>query len=128
MYKKTANSQLFINLPRDDSVISLLNSYLEINFDVLHAATGNIYVDNIDTRLIKLGPVDLISNYKLKASSGRHLEDISHAHMVSLMYKLITSARDTDDLSVGSDRDRGKRQHELSITKFRKINFILELI
>ena len=38
-------------------------------------------------------------------SSGKHLEDISHAHIVSLMYKLITSAEDTDDLSIGFDRD-----------------------
>ena len=37
----TPNSQIFINIPREDSVISLLNSYLELNFDVLQAATGN---------------------------------------------------------------------------------------
>ena len=42
----TPNAQLFINLPRKDSAIILLNSYLELNFDVLHAATGNRYVDN----------------------------------------------------------------------------------
>ena len=37
----TANSQVYINIPREDSVISLLNSYLELHFDVLHAATNN---------------------------------------------------------------------------------------
>ena len=31
----TPNSQIYINIPREDSVISLLNSYLELNFDVL---------------------------------------------------------------------------------------------
>ena len=30
----TANSQVYIIIPREDSVISLLNSYLELNFDV----------------------------------------------------------------------------------------------
>ena len=35
----TANSQIYINIPREGSVISLLNSYLELNFDVLHVAT-----------------------------------------------------------------------------------------
>ena len=35
----TANSQIYINVPREDRVISLLNSYLDLNFDVLHAAT-----------------------------------------------------------------------------------------
>ena len=29
------------------------------------------------------------------------------------MYKLITSARDTDDLSIRSDRDRNRRRNEL---------------
>ena len=41
-------------------------------------------------------------------SSGKHLQDISHAHIVSLLYKLITSARGSDDLSIGFDRDRGR--------------------
>ena len=31
---KAANSQIYINIPREDSVNSLLNSYLELNFDV----------------------------------------------------------------------------------------------
>ena len=40
-----ANSQIYINIPRKDSLISLLKSYLDLNFDVLHAATNNRYVD-----------------------------------------------------------------------------------
>ena len=31
---KTPNSRIIINKPREDSVISLLNSYLNSNFDV----------------------------------------------------------------------------------------------
>ena len=31
----TPTSQIYINIPREDSVISLLNSYLEINFEVI---------------------------------------------------------------------------------------------
>ena len=31
----TPNSQIYINIPREDSVISLLNSYLDLNFEVL---------------------------------------------------------------------------------------------
>ena len=37
----TANSQIYINIPREGSIISLLNSYLYLNFDVVHAATNN---------------------------------------------------------------------------------------
>ena len=45
-----------------------------------------------DIRIHNLGPSVLFSNFKLTTSSGKHLEDISHAHIVFLMYKLITSA------------------------------------
>ena len=81
----TANSQIYIKIPGEDSVISLLNSYLDLNFDVVHAATNNRYADGNDIRLVNLGPVALFSNYKLTTSSRKHLEDVSHAHVVSLM-------------------------------------------
>ena len=45
-----------MNIPREDSVISLLNSYLELNFDVLLAASGNRYADGDNIRLVNLGP------------------------------------------------------------------------
>ena len=108
------NSQTCINIPREDSVISLLNSHLDLNFDVLHTVTGNRYADEIDMRLVKIGPIALFSSYNLTTSSGKHLKDISHADIVSLMYKLKTTAKDSDDLSIGFDRDRVRRQRELT--------------
>ena len=69
----TANSQVSINIPREGGVISLLNSYLELNFDVLQAVTNNRYVDNNDIRLVNLGPIAFFSNYKLTTSSGKLL-------------------------------------------------------
>ena len=48
-----------------DSVFSLSNSYLDLNFDVIHAAGGNIYPHDHDIRLVNLGPIVLFSNYKL---------------------------------------------------------------
>ena len=119
----TASSQIYINIPREDSVISLLNSYLEINFDVLHAGNKDRYVDANDIRLVILGPIALFSNYKLTTSSGKHLEEISHAHIVSLMYKLLTSSKDGDDLSIGFDRNRGRRKNELTNNKNIKGEF-----
>ena len=113
----TANSQIYINIPREDSVISLLNSFLDLNFDVVHVATNNRYADNNNIRLVNLGPVALFSNYKLATSSGKHLEDVSHAHIVSLMYKLLTNAKGCDDLSIGFDRDPTRRQNELTNNK-----------
>ena len=121
--KNTANSQVFINIPREDSVISLLNSYLELNFDVLRADNSNRYLDGNDMRLVNLGPIALFSNYKLTTSSGKHLENIDEAHIVSLMYKLLSSSKGSDDLSIGFDRDRGRRQRALTNNKTQKGKF-----
>ena len=101
-------------------MISLLKSYLELNFDVLYAATGDRYADNIDTRLVIIGPIALFSNYKLPTSSGKYFEDINHAHIGPLMYKLITSTGDTDDLSFGFGRNCDGRQRELTNKKIQK--------
>ena len=95
----------------------MLNTYLDINSDVVHAATNKKYADKNDIRLVNLGPIAFFRNYKLTTSLGKHLEDISHAHIVSFMYKLITSAKATDDLSIAFDRDREERQLELTNNK-----------
>ena len=39
------------------------------------------------------------------------------------MYKLLTSSRCSDDLSIGFDRDRNRRQRELSNNKTQKGNY-----
>ena len=61
-----------------------------------------------------MGPIALFTNFKLTTSSGKHLEDISHAHLVSLIYKLITSNKNSDDLSISFDRSRARRQDEMT--------------
>ena len=113
----TPNSQIYINIPREDSVISLLNSYLDLNFEVIKKDDNSRYANGNDIRLVNLGPVALFSNFKLSTSSGKHLEDISHAHLVSLMYKLITSSKDSNDLSIGFDHNRNRRKDELALIK-----------
>ena len=105
----TPNSQIWINKPRENSVISLLNSYLESSFEVIKTADINRYCDGNDIRFISLDPMALFIIFKLTTSSGKHLEDISHAHFVSLVYKLITSAKDPDELSLGFGRDRWRK-------------------
>ena len=67
--------------------------------------------------MVNLGAVALFSNFKLTTSSGKHLEDIRHAHIVCLMYKRISSDKDSDDLSFGVDRDRNIRRNELTQNK-----------
>ena len=120
----TANSQMCITIPSEDS---LLNFYLDLNFDVLHAATINRYADGNDIRLVNVGPNALFS-YNLTTSSGKHLEDISHAHIVSSMYKLITSAKDTNDLSFGFGCDRVRRQRKVTNNKSVKGKYHVRII
>ena len=124
----TPNSQIYINIPREDSVISLLNSYIEINFDVLKAATSNRYADADDIRLINLGPIALFSTYKLTTSSGKHLENIDHAHIVSLIYNLLSSSRDTEICLLVSIVVEIRENENCLIIKPRKVNCILEFI
>ena len=110
-------SQIYINIPKEDGVISLLNTYLKLNSEVIKKTDKNRYVDGKDKRSINLGPIALFSIFKVTTSGEKHLEDISHAHMVSLKYKLITSAKDSDDLSIVFDRDRGRRRDETTRNK-----------
>ena len=107
-------SQISIKIPREDSVISLLKSYLELNFEVIKRGDISRYANGIDIRSVNLGPIALFSNFKLTTSSGNHLEDINHAHIASQMYKPLTSSKSSVDLSIGFDRDHGRRRDELS--------------
>ena len=113
----TPNSQIYINIPREDSVISLVNSYLDLNFGVIKKADDSRYGNGNDIKLVNLDPIALFSKTKLTTSSGKHLEDISHAHLVSLMYKLITSIKNSDDLSIGFDRSSARRRAEMTKNK-----------
>ena len=46
----TPNSQIYINIPREDSVISLLNSYLDLSFEVIKRADNSRYANGNDNK------------------------------------------------------------------------------
>ena len=94
-----------------------MNSYLDLNFEVIKKADNSRHGIGNDIGLVNLGPIALFSNFKLTTSSGKHLEDISHAHLVSSMCKLITSSKKSADLSIGFDRSRARRQDEMTDNK-----------
>ena len=124
----TPNSQIYRNRAREDSVISLLNSYLDLNFEVFKKADDSRYGNGNDIRLVNLGPIALFSNFKLTTSSGKHPEDVGHAHLVSLMYKIISSSNYGDDLSIGFDRSRDRRRDELALKKNIKDKYHLKIM
>ena len=124
----TPNSQIYINIPRIDFVICLLNTYLGLNFEVIEKADNSRYTNGNGMRLVNLGPISLLGNFKLTTSSGKHIEDISHAHLVSLMYKLKTSSKYSNDLSKGFDRSRCRRRDELAQNKNVKGKYHLKIM
>ena len=102
----------------------MFGGFPRLNFDELDSATNDRYRGEDEIRLVNLGPIALFSNYILTTSSGKHLEEIIQGHIASLMYKLTNSARNTDDLSHGFDRDCSKRQRELTNNKYLKVNIM----
>ena len=73
------------------------------------------YANGDHIRLLKLGPIALFNKYRLTSSSGKEIEEIENAHVLCLMYKLISSSRDSDDLSVGFHTSIEARERELTI-------------
>ena len=96
-------------------------------FDVLHASTGIRYADGDDIRLVNLAAIAFFSDYKVTTSSGKHLEETIHAHIVSLMSKRITSSKDSDNLSIGFDWDRDRWQRELTDNENTKRKYHLAM-
>ena len=93
------NYQIFNDIPREDTAISLKGSYLELAFSVTYRAGAHIrYVDGDHIRLGNLGPIALINNNRLTSSSGKELQEINNAHVICLMHKLLSSSRDSEDL------------------------------
>ena len=124
----TPKGQIYVNIPEEDSVITLLFSYLDIKFEVIKKADNSRYGNGIDIKLVNLAPIALFSNFILTTSSGKHLEVVNHAHVVSLMYKLITSSKGSYDLSIGFDRSTGRRRDEMTNNKNVNGKFHLRIL
>ena len=56
------------------------------------------------------------------------MKDISHAQIFPLMYKLITSAKGSDDFALAFDRNRGRRQRELTNNKNQKRKYHVRIM
>ena len=100
------------------------NSCLEILFNVSHKAGAVArYADDDHIRLVNLGPIALFNNYRLTSSSGKEIEEIDNALLIYLMHKLLSSSRDSEDLSICFDRRSEARERELTDSKTTKGNY-----
>ena len=97
-------------------------------FEVTKRADNSRYANCNEIRLVNLAPIGLFSNYNLTTSSRNHLEDISHAHTVSLRYKRLTSSKISDDLSVDFDRSRNRSRDELTNKRNVKVKYHPKLL
>ena len=62
------------------------DSYLELDFNVTHRASGQArYADGDHIRTINLAPIALFNKYKLTNSSGEEKEENDGAHVICLM-------------------------------------------
>ena len=58
-------NQIFIDIPREDSAISLKDSYLELDFSVIHRVGAlDRYVDHDHIKLVNLGPIASFNKYR----------------------------------------------------------------
>ena len=115
----TTDSQTYINIPWKNCDVSLVNCCFYLNFEYIKTAEECRYANSVDLGIFNLGPVALFSKYKLTTSKGKRLEKFGLTPIVSFMYKIKTSNRGSDDLSVGFDWDHIRKQREL--TKNRNI-------
>ena len=82
----------------------------------------------IQVRLVNIGTIALFSKFKLTTGNGKHLKEISHAQLVSLMYKLITSNKVKNDLSIGFNHRRDRRRNKLAQNKNKKGKYQLRIM
>ena len=95
----------------------MLNSYPNLIFEVIKRVDSSTYANVKYTRLINLGPIALFKSFKMETNSGKHLEDTSLVQLVSLLNKLTTSAKDSDDFFFGFHEYREQRKDELALKK-----------
>ena len=120
------NSNTTISFPREDAYICLQNSFISLEFEVLKN-NNTRYADGDEIGLVNFGPISLFSEAKLTTSSGKHLEKVDNLHLISLMYKLLTSTKSTSQLMYGFEENLSVRRQELTNNKNEKVTFFVRI-
>ena len=116
------NNQFFNDIHGEDSAISLKDGYIELDFNVTHRAGFHArYADGDHIRLLTLGSIFFFN--RLSSSIGKEIEEIDNAQGIRLLRKLISSSRDSDDLSIGFHRSFDVREKKLTSNKSTQRNY-----
>ena len=65
-----------------------------------------------DIESVFLGPIALISDFKLTTGSGKSLESNDHPHVITSMYKLLNATFEQNDLSTVLDHNPSRKQED----------------
>ena len=94
------------------------DSNLDLDFNISHKAGPHARsADNDHIKFVNLGPTALFNKYRLTSSSGKEIEDVDNAPVICLMYKMLSSSRDSDDLSIDFRTSNEVRERELTNNK-----------
>ena len=107
---KTANTNINIILNREENLLNIHDSYLEIEFVVSNNA-GGVFANDANIRLVNYDMMAIFSSVKLVTSCGRKIKYIDPCHPNLLMYKLLTST--DDEYESGFVRNQGNRDSQL---------------
>ena len=121
-----ANSNVSISLPREDAYICLQNSFISLEFEVLKNKNTRFAVGD-EIGMVNFGPISLFSEAKLTTSSGKHLQKVDNSHLISLMYKCLTSTKSTSQLLYGFEESETIRRQELTNNKNEKGTFFVRI-
>ena len=120
------NSNTTISFPKEDAYICLQNSFISLEFEVLKN-NDTRYTNGDEIGLVNFGPISLFSEAKLTTSSGKHLEKVDNLHLISLMYKCLTSTKSTSQLLYGFEESETIRRQELTNNKNEKGTFFVRI-
>ena len=120
------NSNISVSLPREDAYICLQNSSISLEFEVLKN-NNTRFADGDEIGLVNFGPISLFSEAKLTTSSGKHLEKVDNLHLISLMYKCLTSTKSTSQFLYGFEESETIRRQELTNNKNEKGTFFVRI-
>ena len=120
------NSNISVSLPREDAYICLQNSFISLEFEVLKN-NNTRFADGDEISLVNFGPISLFSEAKLTTFSGKHLEKVDNLHLISLMYKCLTSTKSTSQLLYGFEESETIRRQELTNNKNEKGTFLVRI-
>ena len=99
------------HLPREDTYISLQNSYILLQFNVRHKISAKPQCPNNDAISSKNLVLLLLLLEQNSAISVKHLEEVESLYVASLMHKLLSSsAAGSTDLLYGFEKTNDRRE------------------